>query len=95
MKTALLVGGGLLALVIVWKVASASAVGTVATGTGTGTSLVPGSAGGGTGSSTNITLQSSNNTTVGGLVVARNVVSSVGSTVYKADKYVLTLGGLL
>ena len=52
MKAALIVGGAALALLVVWKLASATASPLVSTGTGTGTSLVPGSSGGGTGSST-------------------------------------------
>jgi hypothetical protein len=50
-KTVLIVGGAALALLVVWKLASATAAPLVTTGTGTGTSLVPGSSGGGTGSS--------------------------------------------
>lgn len=50
MKTALIVGGSALALLVVWKLAQTTQAASISTGTGTGTSLVPGSSGGGTAS---------------------------------------------
>lgn len=73
MKIALIVGGSLVGLLVVYKLAQASGVVPISTGTGAGTSLVPGSSGGGTAQgyvatpppSTSIT-----NSTIGGVKVS-------------------------
>ncbi len=86
MKTALIIGGSAIVLFAVYKFAQASAAPNISTGTGTGTSVVPGSSGGGTGTSGGSTS-----------LLGRfyNADKDVLSKTYSVTKSVLTLGGLL
>jgi glycine/D-amino acid oxidase-like deaminating enzyme len=86
MKTGLIIGGGVLGLFVVYMLAKAHAAQVITTGTGTGTSVVPGSSGGGTGTS------GGSRSLLGKFYDAdKNVLS----TTYNVTKSIVTLGGLL
>jgi hypothetical protein len=82
MKTALLIGGGLVALLVVYKVAQANAPLTIPAGSVPNTSLVPGSSGGGTGSTLARAALPGNSRSATSVVAGGIEAVTVGPTVF-------------